>query len=48
MSIITKETEVIGVRVETADRILTLPINQYLTKADVETVAGEVLAFLNQ
>jgi dTDP-4-amino-4,6-dideoxygalactose transaminase len=31
-----------------ANRILTLPINQYLTKADVETVAGEVLAFVNQ
>ena len=31
-----------------ADRILTLPINQYLTKADVETVAAEVLAFVNQ
>ncbi len=30
-----------------AGRILTLPINQYLTAADVETVAGEVLRFLD-
>jgi len=30
-----------------AARILTLPINQYLTPADIETVAGEVLRFLD-
>ncbi|MCC7273785.1 MAG: DegT/DnrJ/EryC1/StrS family aminotransferase, partial [Alphaproteobacteria bacterium] len=29
-----------------AERILTLPVNQYMSAADVETVAGEVLAFL--
>jgi dTDP-4-amino-4,6-dideoxygalactose transaminase len=29
-----------------AERILTLPVNQYMSPADVETVAGEVLAFL--
>ena len=31
-----------------ADRILTLPINQYLTEGDVETVAAEVMAFLDR
>ncbi|WP_421999508.1 DegT/DnrJ/EryC1/StrS family aminotransferase [Reyranella sp.] len=31
-----------------ADRILTLPVNQYMTEADVETVANEVLAFVRQ
>ena len=30
-----------------AGRILTLPINQYMTPADVETVAGEILHFLD-
>src|SRR5262249_25815136 len=28
-----------------AERILTLPVNQYMSARDVETVAGEVLAF---
>jgi dTDP-4-amino-4,6-dideoxygalactose transaminase len=28
-----------------AERILTLPVNQYMSAADVEAVAGEVLAF---
>ena len=28
-----------------AERILTLPVNQYMSAKDVETVAGEVLAF---
>jgi dTDP-4-amino-4,6-dideoxygalactose transaminase len=28
-----------------AERILTLPVNQYMSKADVETVAAEVMAF---
>lgn len=31
-----------------ADRILTLPVNQYMSRADVEAVAGEVLAFLDR
>ena len=31
-----------------ADRILTLPVNQYMSQADVETVAGEVMAFLDR
>jgi dTDP-4-amino-4,6-dideoxygalactose transaminase len=31
-----------------ADRILTLPVNQYMTKGDVETVAAEVLAFFDR
>ena len=31
-----------------ADRILTLPVNQYMSKTDVETVASEVLAFVNR
>ena len=30
-----------------ASRILTLPVNQYMSKADVETVAGEVMTFLD-
>jgi dTDP-4-amino-4,6-dideoxygalactose transaminase len=28
-----------------AERILTLPVNQYMRVKDVEAVAGEVLAF---
>ena len=31
-----------------AERILTLPVNQYMSAADVETVAGEVMAFLDR
>jgi dTDP-4-amino-4,6-dideoxygalactose transaminase len=31
-----------------AERILTLPVNQYMSRADVEAVAGEVLAFLDR
>jgi dTDP-4-amino-4,6-dideoxygalactose transaminase len=31
-----------------AERILTLPINQYMSRADVEAVASEVLAFLGR
>jgi dTDP-4-amino-4,6-dideoxygalactose transaminase len=31
-----------------ADRILTLPVNQYMTKRDVETVAAEVMAFFDR
>ncbi len=31
-----------------ADRILTLPVNQYMSPADVEAVAGEVMAFLQR
>jgi dTDP-4-amino-4,6-dideoxygalactose transaminase len=31
-----------------ADRILTLPVNQYMTKGDVETVAAEVMAFFDR
>ena len=31
-----------------AERILTLPVNQYMSKADVETVASEVLAFVTR
>jgi dTDP-4-amino-4,6-dideoxygalactose transaminase len=31
-----------------AERILTLPVNQYMSRADVETVAHEVLAFLDR
>ena len=31
-----------------AERILTLPVNQYMSRADVETVASEVLAFLDR
>jgi dTDP-4-amino-4,6-dideoxygalactose transaminase len=31
-----------------AERILTLPVNQYMSKADVETVASEVLAFVRR
>jgi dTDP-4-amino-4,6-dideoxygalactose transaminase len=31
-----------------AERILTLPVNQYMGRADVEAVAGEVLAFLDR
>lgn len=31
-----------------ADRILTLPVNQYMTKSDVETVAAEVMAFVER
>ena len=31
-----------------ADRILTLPVNQYMSEADVEAVASEVLAFLGR
>ena len=27
---------------------LTLPVNQYMSKTDVETVASEVLAFVNR
>jgi dTDP-4-amino-4,6-dideoxygalactose transaminase len=30
-----------------AERTLTLPVNQYLTRSDVETVAAEVIAFLD-
>jgi dTDP-4-amino-4,6-dideoxygalactose transaminase len=31
-----------------AERILTLPVNQYMSTADVEAVAGEVMAFLER
>jgi len=31
-----------------AERILTLPVNQYMSATDVETVAGEVMAFLDR
>jgi dTDP-4-amino-4,6-dideoxygalactose transaminase len=31
-----------------AERILTLPVNQYMSAADVEAVAGEVMAFLDR
>ncbi|CAN5884700.1 DegT/DnrJ/EryC1/StrS family aminotransferase [soil metagenome] len=31
-----------------AERILTLPVNQYMSPADVETVASEVMAFLDR
>ena len=31
-----------------ATGILTLPVNQYMSQADVETVAGEVMAFLDR
>jgi dTDP-4-amino-4,6-dideoxygalactose transaminase len=31
-----------------ADRILTLPVNQYMSKGDVETVAAEVTAFFDR
>ena len=31
-----------------AERILTLPVNQYMSRADVEIVASEVLAFLDR
>src|SRR4030081_229746 len=31
-----------------AERILTLPVNQYMSRADVEAVASEVLAFLDR
>jgi dTDP-4-amino-4,6-dideoxygalactose transaminase len=31
-----------------AERILTLPVNQYMSSADVEAVAGEVLAFVGR
>jgi dTDP-4-amino-4,6-dideoxygalactose transaminase len=31
-----------------AERILTLPVNQYMSEADVETVAGEVMTFLER
>ena len=31
-----------------AERILTLPVNQYMSPADVEAVAGEVMAFLDR
>ena len=31
-----------------AERILTLPVNQYMARSDVETVAAEVLAFLDR
>lgn len=31
-----------------AERILTLPVNQYMSEADVRTVAAEVLAFLER
>jgi dTDP-4-amino-4,6-dideoxygalactose transaminase len=31
-----------------AERILTLPVNQYMSQADVEAVASEVLAFLER
>jgi dTDP-4-amino-4,6-dideoxygalactose transaminase len=31
-----------------AERILTLPVNQYMSEADVEAVASEVLAFLGR
>jgi len=31
-----------------AGRILTLPVNQYMSPSDVETVAGEVLAFVER
>jgi hypothetical protein len=27
---------------------VTLPVNQYMTKGDVETVAGEVMAFCDR
>jgi dTDP-4-amino-4,6-dideoxygalactose transaminase len=30
-----------------AGRILTLPVNQYMSASDIETVAGELLAFLD-
>jgi dTDP-4-amino-4,6-dideoxygalactose transaminase len=31
-----------------AERILTLPVNQYMSEADVETVAREVMTFLER
>ncbi|MFO1157380.1 MAG: DegT/DnrJ/EryC1/StrS family aminotransferase [Reyranellaceae bacterium] len=31
-----------------AGRILTLPVNQYMSRSDIETVAGEILAFLDR
>jgi dTDP-4-amino-4,6-dideoxygalactose transaminase len=31
-----------------AERILTLPVNQYMSEADVRTVAGEVMAFFDR
>ena len=37
-----------GMTERQAERILTLPVNQYMAPADVETVAHEVLAFLDR